>query len=163
MARPGYMKITGKNLGKIQGSFNDSRIGEGLIKVLAFQHRLDRHGEGEGGVLGGSVVHRPAELLKPIDFSSPLLNQALCEQDTLDVLLTWYQPDTEGQPSVIYEIAMKGAQLLSVTTEMPDCTHPQQDSWQYLERIRLVYRSIVWRYGAGGEQEFETNAETERN
>ncbi|NLW04345.1 MAG: type VI secretion system tube protein Hcp [Pseudomonadaceae bacterium] len=163
MARPGYMKITGKNLGSIQGNFNDSRIGEGLIKVLAFQHSLDRQGEGQGGVLGGSVVHRPAELLKPIDLSSPLLNQALCEQDTLEVLLTWYQPDTEGQPVIVYEIAMKGAQLLSVTTEMPDCTQPQLDGCQYLERLRLVYRSIAWRYGAGGEQEFETTAEAGSN
>jgi len=163
MARPGYMKITGKNLGAIEGSFNDSRIGEGLIKVLAFQHSLDRHGEGQGGVLGGSVVHRPAELLKPIDFSSPLLNQALCEQDSLEVLLTWYQPDDEGQPSIIYEIEMKGAQLLSVTTEMPDCTYPDKDSFQYLERIRLVYQTIAWRYGAGGEQEFETTVETGSN
>lgn len=163
MARPGYMKITGKNLGAIEGSFKDSRIGEGLIKVLAFQHSLDRHGEGQGGVLGGSVVHRPAELLKPIDFSSPLLNQALCEQDSLEILLTWYQPNEEGQPSVIYEIEMKGAQLLSVTTEMPDCTLPQQDSWQYLERVRLVYQTIIWRYGAGGEQEFEATVETGGN
>lgn len=163
MARPGFMQITGKNLGRIQGNFNDSRIGEGLIKVLAFQHSLDRHGEGQGGVLGGSVVHRPAELLKPIDSASPLLNQALCEQDLLDVQLTWYQPDLEGQPKVIYAITMKEAQLLSVTTEMPDCTQPQHDACQYLERLRLVYRSIVWRYGAGGEQEFETSVETGSN
>lgn len=160
MARPGYMKMTGKSLGNIQGGSNDSRIGDGLIKVLSFCHTVDRQGEGAGGVLGSNVVHRPAEILKAIDPSSPLLNQALCEQDVLSVELTWYQPDTEGQPEVVYQIEMKGVQLLSVTTEMPDCTQPQKDGLQYLERVRLVYRSIIWRYGAGGEQEFETTAET---
>lgn len=160
MARPGYMTITGKSLGPIQGSLKDSRLGEGLISVLAFRHSVDRHGEGQSGVLGGSVVHRPVEVLKPIDLASPLLNQALCEQDQLDVQLTWYQPDSNGQPAIFHEIRLQGAQLLSVTTEMPDCTQPQQDGWQYLERLRLVYRSILWRHGAGGEQEFETRAET---
>lgn len=160
MARPGYMKITGKSLGSIQGGLNDSRIGDGLIKVLSFHHTVDRQGEGLGGVLGSSVVHRPAEILKPIDSASPLLNQALCEQDELSVELSWYQPDTEGQPEVVYQIEMKGVQLLSVTTQMPDCTQPQQDGLHYLEKVRLVYRSIIWRYGAGGEQEFETTAES---
>lgn len=160
MARPGYMKITGKSLGSIQGSLNDNRIGDGLIKLLSFRHTVDRQGEGQGGVLGSSVVHRPAEILKPIDASSPLLNQALCEQDQLTVELSWYQPDTEGQPEVVYQIEMKEAQILSITTVMPDCTQPLQDGLQYLEQVKLVYRSIVWRYGAGGEQEFETTAES---
>ncbi|MDR9467442.1 type VI secretion system tube protein TssD [Marinospirillum sp.] len=156
MARPGYMKITGEDQGELTGSVDDERYGEGLIKVFSLTHKVARSGESEGGVLNAAVTHQPVELVKPVDQASPLLNQALCEQEFLQVLITWYQPDSEGQQVPFYQMELEKAQILSLTTEMPDCNQPSQDGWHYLERLRLVYKSIAWRMGPGGEQEFMT-------
>jgi len=158
MARAGYMQIQGKDQGEIQGSVYDDRYGQGLIKVLSLTHQVERPGSSQGSLLSSSVNHLPLELIKPIDAASPLLNQALCEQEALSITLTWYQPDEEGQPQPHYQLLLENAQVQSLTTEMPDCRQPEQDRWHFQERLRLVYQQITWRYGPGGEQEFQTLA-----
>ncbi len=158
MSRAAYMNVVGDLQERIQGDISDERFAPASIKVFKLTHCLERPWEGQGSLLKSSISHLPLEVLKPVDRASPLLHQALCNKECLEVTITWFHPDSEGKLQPYYRLLLEGAQIQAITTEMPDCRLPEKDNWHLYESIRLIYQKITWQQGAGPEQEFTTLA-----
>ena len=154
MSRAAYMRVIGQQQKDIEGDIQDERFAPASIKVLKLTHCLERPWEGQGSLLKSSISHQPLELIKPVDRASPLLHQALCNKESLEVTLTWFHPDPEGKSQPYYRLLLEKAQIQAITTEMPDCRLPEKDHWHLYESVRLIYQKITWQQGAGPEQEF---------
>lgn len=78
----GYLEITGELQGPIEGG-SRRRGREGLIELLAFSHDVEIPLQQGSQIASGRAVHRPIEICKGIDKSSPKLMQAMCSKELL--------------------------------------------------------------------------------
>ncbi|WP_028304057.1 type VI secretion system tube protein TssD [Oceanospirillum maris] len=159
MARPGFISFTSAAQGALAGPEKQlSR--DGLSHILSLQHGVDMPGAEDSRVLGGQPMHRPMEVVKPLDRVSPQLYQALCERDVLTkVMLFWCQFNSSGILELVYEIELKNARVVSLQPLMPNLLSVGQEDHPYCEQVSLIYESINWRYGPAAEVEFEARNE----
>ncbi|WP_417594947.1 type VI secretion system tube protein TssD [Oceanospirillum sp.] len=159
MARPGFISFTGSAQGALEGP-EKQLTRNGLSHVLVFRHGIDLPSADDSRVLGGQPMHRPVEVIKPLDRISPQLYQALCEREVLTkVVLFWCHFNNSGTSELLYEIELKNARLVSLQPVMPDLLTKGQEDYPYCEKVSLLYESVSWRYGPSAEVEFEARNE----
>jgi len=159
MARPGFISFTSSAQGALAGP-EKQLARDGLSHVLSFSHGVDLPSADDSRVLGGQPMHRPVEVIKPLDRVSPQLYQALCEREVLTkVVLFWCQFNAAGTLELLYEIELKNARVVSLQPVMPDLLVRGQEDHPYCEKVNLLYESISWRYGPSAEVEFEARNE----
>ena len=159
MARPGFISFTSSAQGTLAGP-EKQLARDGLSHVLCFSHGVELPSADDSRVLGGQPMHRPVEVVKPLDRVSPQLYQALCDREVLTtVIIFWSQYNSAGTLELVYEIELKNARVVSLRPVMPDLLEKGQEDHPYCERVSLLYESINWRYGPSAEVEFEARNE----
>ncbi len=159
MARPGFISFTGSAQGLLDGP-EKQLTRDGLSHVLVFSHGIDLPSADDSRVLGGQPMHRPVEVIKPLDKISPQLYQALCEREVLTkVVLFWCHFNSSGTSELLYEIELKNARVVSLQPVMPDLLTKGQEDHPYCEKVSLLYESVSWRYGPSAEVEYEARNE----
>jgi type VI secretion system secreted protein Hcp len=145
-----YLQITGEMQGPIEGS-SERRGRDGLIELLGFSHSVEIPAQ-----QSSRAVHRPIEIRKAVDKSSPKLMQALCTKEPLtDVQMTWYRFSKQGIEALYYSIQLKKALILQMQTLAPPAFDRKQEHLQFMEVLLLGYESIIWSWGVDGNVEYE--------
>lgn len=159
MARPGFISFTSSVQGVLAGP--EKQFGrESLSHILAMDHGIELPSAEDSRVLGGQPMHRPVEVVKPLDRVSPQLYQALCERELLSkVVLFWCQFNSSGTLELVYEIELKNVRIVGLKPMLPNLLVSGQEEHPYCEKVSLIYESISWRYGAAAEVEFEARNE----
>ncbi|MGF1902064.1 type VI secretion system tube protein TssD [Aliivibrio sifiae] len=146
MAGTAYLTIDSINTGCIsQGCNTRSSMGnsyqsfhENEITVLSFSHSVEYQNKS---------IHKPIQIVKKVDKSSPLLVQACSDGDELNCTITFYRPGSTSSLEKFYEIIVTGAQIRSVSTHMPHVIDFNQDEMQ--EVLLISYRDIQWKHLTG--------------
>ncbi len=113
MARPGFISFTSSAQGALAGP-EKQLTRDGLSHVLSFSHGVDLPSADDSRVLGGQPMHRPIEVVKPLDRVSPQLYQALCERELLTkVVLFWCRYNTAGTLELLYRSEEHTSELQS--------------------------------------------------
>lgn len=134
MSLPAHMKIKGDRQGEIKGSC-DMEGREGTILVQHVQHAVTISSPIADG---GKRMHEPLVILKNMDKSSPILNQALVQGDKLSVILKWYRIDPTGHEEHYFTHTLEGAIIKSINIDME------------FERVSFTYEKVVWRWEPDG-------------
>ena len=152
----GYMVVNGKNQGRIDGSsFRKDR--ENKINLYSFTHCVSAPFQTHKNISNGSVVHKPIEILKEIDKSTPKLYQALVEKEELDIEFHWYRFNERGVEELYYKVILTHAHLTAISPFMPNPNQRSSDTLRFMETVTIAYQKIKWDWGPHGDITFETD------
>lgn len=152
-----YLEITGSDQGPIQGS-SARRGREDKIEVFQFNHCVEIPLGVDQSVGSGQATHRPMDVIKEVDRSTPKLYQALCQRERLEeVKLVWYRYNQAGKEDLYYAIKLQNARILRIQPWTPDLTAIDQEHIRFMEKISFGYEKIVWSWGPEGNVEYEAD------
>lgn len=149
MANHGYMTITGEKQGLISaGCSTPESMGNKCqaghtdeIMVLSFAHNMANIGNNK------HATHRPVFLTKNVDKASPLLCQALANQERVNCVINFYRTVKRGQEK-FYTVEIRGCLITELTLDMPHAV--LQTDAQAQEHVAISYRDIIWTHHAAG-------------
>ncbi|MCU0856970.1 MAG: type VI secretion system tube protein Hcp [Pontiellaceae bacterium] len=134
---PASMAIVGSAQGEIQGSLTNATQ-NGQIAIIGFDHGITRPYDMITGSLSNQQ-HRPLQVLKYMDRTSPLLMTAMVNNELLsDVRLRLYMRNAGGNYVNYYTIQLIDAKIEDIRHGFPN-----------LESIAFVYEQITWTYEDG--------------
>ncbi|WP_340616997.1 Hcp family type VI secretion system effector [Xenorhabdus entomophaga] len=147
MANIIYLEIKGDNQGLIsQGCSTIDSIcnkyqkgHENEILVYEFSSDMSRD---------QNVNYQPIDIRKPIDKSSPLLSQALTNNEKLTCIFHFYRTSMQGGLELYYKVKLTGATLVQLSCFYPNSvTH---NDVQPQESVSIKYESITWEHVMAG-------------
>jgi type VI secretion system secreted protein Hcp len=147
MAENVYVKITA-NGKHIQGESSRKSLGrDGLIECRQI-HMGARTGiDRTGGKGTGSVLFDDFVIIKPIDQASPLIYQALCNNEAIEIEAKFYRPaQADGKTEHFYSILGKGGRITSISQSTADGMDAGAANEEPCETLSLKFESINFTY-----------------
>lgn len=150
MPMTSHMEVTGKNQGKINGSC-DMEGREDTILVYAMKHNIHIPRDPQSGLPSGKRIHRPLQIEKEIDKSSPMLNQALCTGEQLsEVVVKKFRIDPTGAEEHYYTITLEDAIIVEMEPYMPLAFLTENEPYRHMEKVSFTYSKIKWKHEIDG-------------
>jgi type VI secretion system secreted protein Hcp len=152
MALNAFLTLKGQKQGSINGSVTQKGR-ENSILVHSFSNEVISPRDASSGLATGKRQHKPLMILKEIDKSSPLLWNALVNNENL---VTWqlkfWAPAAGGTATEqqIYTITLTNASIASMREYMPDNLDPDKAKLPLLEEVTFTYQKIQWVWTDGG-------------
>jgi type VI secretion system secreted protein Hcp len=159
MALLSYATVTGDNQGKITDNDNtQDSMGTGNFQssfanyatIYAYTNGIMVPTDPNTGQPSGSRIHVPATLTKAFSRSSPLLWQALCNGETLEIVLNNYVTNTTGQMQQNIQWTWKGCRLTDGKAWLPDVNDPTQVALPDLETWTFTFGEVTWEAPVAG-------------
>lgn len=111
--------------------------------ILAYSHEIISPRDAASGQATGKLQHQPFRLVKLINRSSPLLLQALANNEIIPtVTIDIWTPSAVGTEVKLLTYVLKNARLVSVRPWMPNKHDSSALSYGPAEEIALTYESI---------------------
>lgn len=154
MAQTVHLWIRGESVGEIQGDSTITSMNrEGTIEAFQFESSVRIPIEAGSGSAVGERSYSPITITKRIDRSSPVLHQALCTNDPLEVTIRFYRPNPAGDGTTeqFYTIQLRQARISSIKTVSPNTL---TDEGPAFEEVSIVFGAINYTYEPAG-VEFE--------
>jgi type VI secretion system secreted protein Hcp len=150
MALASYLTITGQRQGAIRGSVTQKGR-EGKILVIAVQHEIVAPRDPQSGIPTGRRMHKPLNVIKELDRSTPLLHQVLCTNENLSsVQLDFWTASATGQEKQHYTVELVNANISSITFKQANIRSPKLQRLVEYEEIAFTYQKITWTWNDGG-------------
>ena len=152
MAMNIHVWVRGQNLGEVRGdSTVTSMDREGSIEAFKLEYMVKTHIEASGTATG-ERSHGPVTITKRIDQSSPILHQALCNNEELEVTIKFYRPNPigDGTTEHFYTIRLRYGRISSIRTISPSTVDQITESLPAMEEVSFVFGAITWIYESGG-------------
>ncbi|HEY4379140.1 MAG TPA: type VI secretion system tube protein TssD [Acidobacteriaceae bacterium] len=149
MAQNAYLTVAGQKQGQITGGVT-IKGREGNIEVHAFSETVLSPRDASTGLPTGKRQHTPVMIVKAIDRSSPLLLNALVNNENLTTwVLKFFGNDASGKVLQIYSITLTNASIASITQSLPDTSIAANASLPLREEITFTYQKIQWTWMDG--------------
>jgi type VI secretion system secreted protein Hcp len=155
MALQAYLNLKGQKQGEIKGSVTQKGR-EGKIAVIAVSHEIISPRDPASGLPTGKRMHKPFVITKELDKSSPLLYNALVNNENIpDWQLQFWTPQikaTTGTGSEVqhYTVKLTNANVASIAFRMANNKHPDLMKFAEYEEIAFTYQKIEWTWNDGG-------------
>ena len=150
MALNAYLKLKGSKQGDIKGSVTQKGR-EDSIMVIAVSHDVVSPRDAASGLPTGKRQHKPFIITKEVDKSSPLLYNALVNNESITSwTLQFWQPDPKGVEKQHYSIELENAQIAGIRLEMLNNKYPENMDHKEREQGSFTYQKIVWTWQDGG-------------
>ncbi len=150
MALPAYLSIVAERQGPIRGSVTQKGR-EDKILVMAVQHEIVCPRDPQSGIPTGKRMHKPLNLLKELDRSSPLLYAILCTNENIrEARLDFWQTTPTGQEKQHYTVRLTNANISSITFKLANNRSPKLARLPEYEEVAFTYQKIEWTWNEGG-------------
>ena len=155
MALNAFLTLQGNKQGVIKGSVIQKGR-EGTIMVIAANHEILSPMSNTGsGAAVGKRVHKPFIITKELDKSSPLLYQAMINNEDLTVWeLKFYAasagPGAAGVEKQNYTVKLTNAFITDIRFFLPNTKNPDSAKLNPYEEIEFNYQAIQWTWVDGG-------------
>ena len=152
MAQNIHVWVRGTTQGELLGdSTVTSMDREGSIEAFKLEHMVKTHREASG-MATGERSYDPVTITKRIDRSSPLLHQALCNNEEVEVTIKFYRPNPSGDGSTehFYTTRLGQGRISSIRTISPNTVDESTASLPAMEEVSFVFGRITWIYESGG-------------
>src|SRR4030042_1534681 len=158
MAMTVHVLVKGDVSGDIMG---DSTImsmdRENSIEAFKFESSVQTP-RGTVDIASGERTHSPLTITKRIDRSSPILHQALCTNEVVEVTIKFYRPNPSGDGTTeqFYAIQLEEGRISSIKTISPNCVDDSTSMLPAMEEVSFIFGKITWTYSSGdANTEFE--------
>ncbi len=150
MAESIWMSLKGQKQGDIK-SETTAKGREGLIECLEFEFAVISPHDMHSGLATGKRQHQPLEVRKRVDKTTPLLANAIVNNETLTtVKLQFWRPKGDGTSEQFFTVELTNAGLSKQKIYLPFTLDPTQSHLPALEKLEFVFQKIVWTYTQGG-------------
>jgi len=152
MALNVHLWITGTTQGEIRGDSTVTSMNRGgTIEGLWLEHMVHVQSEASG-LATGERSHTPIKIKKRLDRSSPLLHQALCNNEELEITIKFYRPnpDGDGTTEQFYTIRLRQARVSSIKTILPYTLSSSTEAEPVMEEVSFVFGTINYIYERDG-------------
>jgi type VI secretion system secreted protein Hcp len=150
MALNAYLKLTGETQGEIKGSVTQAGR-EDSILVIATAHEIVSPRDAASGLPTGKRQHKPFVVSKELDKSTPLLMNALVNNENISSLeCRYWQPSASGQEVQHYTVELTNASIAAVRSEMLNNKVPENMQHKEREHISFCYQKITLTWEDGG-------------
>lgn len=149
MALNAYLNLKSDRQGEIRGSVTQKGR-ENTILVLGVDHTMLAAIDARSGLYTGSNRHQPFVILKEVDRATPLLRNALTQNETLsEFTLRFFRPNALGAEENFYTVTLVKAAIASIRLEMLNNKYPDLAGLRERERVAFVYQSsrVTWTSG----------------
>jgi type VI secretion system secreted protein Hcp len=151
MPHPFYMTITGDNQGQITG---ETVIEAHQDKILCqgLKHHVTVPTERDSGMPTEHRVHKKLTIFKVMERSTPLLVQALCDNENVEVRLEFYRanPIGDGTEEHYFTIVLREARIVDFEIDIPNCLETRNADIQNMEYISFAYGIITYTFEPSG-------------
>ncbi len=137
-----YLKLKGQKTGEIKGSVTQKGR-EGKIMVIAVSHEIVSPRDPQSGLPTGKRMHKPIVITKEIDKASPLLHNALVNNENIPEWELMVYDTVNGVEKPTYTIKLTNASIASIRLVQGADGKLQQE-------ITFVYKKIEWTWVDGG-------------
>lgn len=144
-----YMRITGDTQGEIKGDVTQAGR-EDSILVKSYGYSVSAAYDTASGLPTGKRQHRPIRILKEIDKASPLLFNALVNNENLSsVIIRFWRPSSTGAEVQYYTVELVNARIVSI---MPNSSSADAESSAIpaRETVSFTFQKIIMTYEDGG-------------
>jgi len=156
MALNAYLHLKGQKQGQIKGSVTQKGR-EGAIEVNAFTHELVSPRDATSGLPSGRRIHKPLVITKELDKSTPLLYNALVNNESLTQFeLKCFTPSMSGRIGAVgtetnhFTIRLTNANIASIKTVMHNNNIAESAALPIMQEITFTYQKIEWTWVDGG-------------
>lgn len=155
MALNAYLRLKGQKQGEIKGSVTQKGR-EGRIMVIAVSHEIVSPRDSASGLPTGKRQHKPFVITKEIDKSSPLLYNALVNNENITVWeLRFFAPQLQsvggaGTEVNNYTVKLTNANIMDIKSVMLNNKNPELARYAVYEEIAFTYQKIEWTWVDGG-------------
>ena len=155
MALNQYLDLTGQKQGKINGSVTQKGR-ENKIMVIAVSHEIVSPRDSASGLPTGKRMHKPFVITKELDKSSPLLYNALVNNENITKWeLQFWTPQLSAATGVGAEkqhftIKLTNANIASIHFRSLNNKNPDMTRYAEYEEISFTYQKIEWTWVDGG-------------
>jgi type VI secretion system secreted protein Hcp len=154
MPQVAYMTVTGEKQGQITAGANTPEsVGNKYQEehtdestVLECNHPIMIPRDPQTGQPTGQRVHLPFTVRTRFDKAAPLMDQAICTGERLQVEIKWWRTTMQGTQEHYYTHKLTDATLVDVKTEVVLCTDTSQDYRDHEKVYSMVYRKIEWKH-----------------
>ena len=154
-----YLTLKGQKQGDIKGGVTQKGR-EGSIAVQYLQSSIVSPRDAASGLPTGKRQHKPLVFRKSVDKSTPLLMNALVNNENLTTAeFKFWRPSTQlGTEQQYFTIKLTNANIASSNLYHPDSydstapaiSNGTSGGGQELEEFSLTYQKIQWTYVDGG-------------
>lgn len=136
-----YLKLKGQKTGDIKGSVTQKGR-EGTIAVIAVSHEIVSPRDSASGLPTGKRMHKPFVITKELDKSTPILYQALVNNENIpEFELAVFSDKLAKAPA--YTVKLSNASI----SEIRLVTTPEgKDAME----VSFTYQKIEWTWVDGG-------------
>ena len=150
MALNAYLKVTAETQGEIKGSVTQAGR-EDSIMVIGTSHEIVSPRDAASGLPTGKRQHKPFLVTKEIDKSTPLLMNALVNNERLSsVECRYWQPSPSGQEVQHFTVALTNASISAVRSEMLNNKYAENMQHKEREHVSFCYQKITVTWEDGG-------------
>ena len=145
-----YLKANGVD---VEGESTQTSLGrENSIECLSFLDAVRTAREKGSGLATGRRTHEGVTIRKRIDKSSPILAQALCNNEVIEGVFKFFRPAPSGDGTTehFFTIEIGEGRLSSIRRISPDVIDPASAAEPPTEEIHFVYHNITWTYDITG-------------
>ena len=155
MALQAYLNLKGQKQGDMKGSVTQKGR-EGKIAIIAVSHEIISPRDPASGLPTGKRMHKPFVVTKELDKSSPLLYNALVNNENVSEWeLQFWTPQikaTQGVGTEVnhYTVRLYNANIASINFRMANNKHPELMKFAEYEEVAFTYQKIEWTWNEGG-------------
>jgi type VI secretion system secreted protein Hcp len=123
---------------------------EGQMEIYGFSHTVVAPRDAASGLPTGKRQHLPVTITKPIDKATPLILQALVNNDVLEATLDFVRPDpnnpASGAEQHYYTIELTNANIAGIRQEMLNNKYTENSNLPVMEKITFTYQTVERRW-----------------
>jgi len=142
MALTSYLTLQGESQGAIEGEC-DQAGREGTIMVYEIDHTVTIPRHPQTGLPTGTRIHRPMEIVKQKDKSSPLIFQACCTGENVTFEMTFWRINAAGVEEHYFTITLESAIIVEMKSYKPNVLLEENEPYHDMERILFSYKKMI--------------------
>ncbi|XZF15867.1 Hcp family type VI secretion system effector [Chitinophagaceae bacterium MMS25-I14] len=150
MSSNAFLTLKGAKQGIIKGGVIQKGR-ENQILVHAVHHDIVSPRDPASGLPTGKRMHKPFIITKEIDQSTPLLYNALVNNENItEFTLNFWGTDRTGLEKITYKIQLTNASISEITLDMVNNLSDSGIKMPVLEQVCFTYQKITWTWMEGG-------------
>ena len=140
---------------QIKGDSTQTSLGrQDCIECLSYEQAGATPFEPSTGQASGRRQYTPLKITKRIDKASPLLWQAMTQNQKVEGVFKFYRPNPTGDGTTeqFFSVQIGKGFIASIRQFVEDTLAPTESYEPPMEELTLIFHEIQWTYTNGGVQ-----------
>jgi type VI secretion system secreted protein Hcp len=128
------------------------------IEVLSLEQQVSTAFDRATLLPTGRRIYAPIRFTKLMDRATPLLRQALSQNQVVSGSFRWFRPNPAGTGGAqhFFTLDFTEGRITKCTLRLPDTLDPAQATLAPMEEVELTFATITWTHVPGAVEHTDT-------